>query len=1467
MTDTAGKLLGVNDPVSFAFNGNVYATPAQSGVATFNLATPPPSSTPYSVVAGDLNYPSGAVMVTSFITVNPVVQTNLALIQGPPPGGVTLPNTLTVVVSPEQNGVVIKDGSTVTLKIYKSSSLVQTLSSVVDSSGRATFANISFNGGGLGAGSYLFTASDASDTSLSGNFTVNPAGLPKLVFAPPFPSTVPAGQATIPLTVDITDGAGNPLSVNDPLALAFNGGVYTASAQGGVATFNLVTPPPSSTPYQVEADDVNYASGAVMVTSFIAVNPPPAVTALVFGPAPSNIVTGQVINNPPIHVYVTQNGATINDNSWVTLYVNGNLSDVEQAINGVATFSHLQFAQTGVYTLTASDGSDVAPAPLSFSVSAPAVTTLVFPAQLPAYTISSGPLTPFQVWVEQNGQVINDNSLVSISVAIPNGAPLGGTTSVHAVNGVATFDDIYLGLAWPTTLEATDPGDVPGISNSFAVNPGAANYFSVSAPPTTTAGSSTIVTVDAQDITRNFTPNYTGDVTLTITDSQGNVVATPTATAQGGIATFGSIVLDKAGTYSLRATGTGAGGFGSAGLTVTAAAPTQLGFVQQPGTTVVSYPFAPPVAVAVEDQFGNVVTDDNFTNVSLSLAGGPAGAGLNGATIVQTLNGVATFTTVTVNQAGTSYTLSASDDAGDTIAMSNSFNIVAPTTIYVDQQATQGNNGKSWRDAFTSLQSALAAVVPGDTIDVAQGDYSPGSDPTATFQLIEDVTLQGGYPTGGEGGPDPAAYPTMLDGTGTNSHVLTSIGANSTAVLQGFTITGGNGADSRGFGAGMIVDGGSLAVSDCIFTANSAISGGGIYVNAGAFVTLNAVTISGNSAPSNFGTGSGGGIAIAGSAIVAVSNSTFSGNSAEFGGGIYEDSTGTLTLSNCTLNGNTGSSGGAIASDGSLIVINSTLSGNTASDGGGIYSTGSLIVTDSTISGNSGPFYFGFYVGGGIYSASGGSGTVNGTIIAGNTGYGGVPDDLAGNSVAGTYDLIGVDGTGSFSNGVDNNIVGVTPEQLLLDPLADNGGPTQTMSPLPGSPAIGAGSIFNGPDTLPIIIDQRGIPRPASAPDIGALQTFALTITANGINGADIYLESDGVGNLDWWVRNSAFTSNPLGNLSPDGTAAIAGLAAGVQVTGSNGNDVFTVDFSHGSPIPSGVLMLNGGTGTNSLTLKGTDSTSDIAISPSQVLWGASPITLSGISGVMLDSDAGQPVLLHSLTVNDAANVSLPASGGKVLRTSNLTINGAGTMNLGDGSFIVDADPAGPLPANVATSIGTWIRQGRLVAGLASPVCGLAAVLNDDGAGTTLFDSFAGQSSLTIRSILGEYTYNGDTDLDGKIDYIDYFNVDAGYRRGPGGYHNGDINYDGLINADDYYLIDAAFMGQTVVLAAQAAAKAAVPSVSAPAALAATPQWVTAIAAVSITPESLLPVASAGPVFPTPKDTLLFCDQSILDSI
>ena len=166
---------------------------------------------------------------------------------------------------------------------------------------------------------------------------------------------------------------------------------------------------------------------------------------------------------------------------------------------------------------------------------------------------------------------------------------------------------------------------------------------------------------------------------------------------------------------------------------------------------------------------------------------------------------------------------------------------------YVDDDASTNGDGLSWDTAYKYLQDALFEAEGDPTttrIRVAGGTYWPDlgeggqvteGDRGATFQLSDGLELNGGYrgcPEGDCLGGDPderdiALYETILSGDlngddqpdwvnrGDNSyHVVTGNGTDNTAVLDGFTIAGGNatGPFPRNSGGGMISVSGSPAV-------------------------------------------------------------------------------------------------------------------------------------------------------------------------------------------------------------------------------------------------------------------------------------------------------------------------------------------------------------------------------------------------------------------------------------------------------------------------------------------------------------------------------------------------------------------------------------------------------------------------------------------------------------------------------
>ena len=66
----------------------------------------------------------------------------------------------------------------------------------------------------------------------------------------------------------------------------------------------------------------------------------------------------------------------------------------------------------------------------------------------------------------------------------------------------------------------------------------------------------------------------------------------------------------------------------------------------------------------------------------------------------------------------------------------------------------------------------------------------------------------------------------------------------------------------------------------------------------------------------------------------------------------------------------------------------------------------------------------------------------------------------------------------------------------------------------------------------------------------------------------------------------------------------------------------------------------------------------------------------------------------------------------------------------------------------------------------------------------------------TTASILVKYTYYGDADFNGLVNFDDYSRTDAGFNGESNGWLNGDYDGNGIVNFDDYSLIDLAFNTQ-----------------------------------------------------------------------
>ena len=294
----------------------------------------------------------------------------------------------------------------------------------------------------------------------------------------------------------------------------------------------------------------------------------------------------------------------------------------------------------------------------------------------------------------------------------------------------------------------------------------------------------------------------------------------------------------------------------------------------------------------------------------------------------------------------------------------------AGKTIYVDDDATGLNDGSSWLNASKFLQDALMMAKEPDELRVAQGIYKPDDFALSdrpnlgraeTFQLKNGVAIRGGYAS--IGAPDPNArdivkYETILSGDldGNDApnfagyeensyHVVTGSGTDANAILDGFTITGGNGNGpwwtDYVCGGGMFSISGNLTVTNCTFRNNSAENGGGMYNNYASPKLTNCTFIK------NSASKSGAGISNWFDCNPTLTDCMFNGNSSlYYGGGMLNDIGSFARMRKCTFSKNSARYGGAIYSgeESGSILMNCTFAGNSAYQGGGMCNYFSTII-------------------------------------------------------------------------------------------------------------------------------------------------------------------------------------------------------------------------------------------------------------------------------------------------------------------------------------------------------------------------------------------------------------------------------------------------------------------------------------------------------------------------------------------
>jgi predicted outer membrane repeat protein len=528
--------------------------------------------------------------------------------------------------------------------------------------------------------------------------------------------------------------------------------------------------------------------------------------------------------------------------------------------------------------------------------------------------------------------------------------------------------------------------------------------------------------------------------------------------------------------------------------------------------------------------------------------------------------------------------------------------------------------------------------------------------------------------------------------------------------FSGLTIAQGYVTSS---GGGMSITDETVTLTDMVFDSNRATSNGGAIDTEGPLTIIRGQFLN-NMAKStnNNGFPAGGALDIEYTSVgLAISDSYFLGNTAEAkGGAIITNSSATpVTITGSTFANDSAHDGGAMSVlQSSLTVRNCTFSGNTATAlGGAIFTNGgwSATITNSTLADNSAA------TGGGLAANpfARGSLTIASCILANQAAT--APDIAGGAVIATVTNSIVRNPTGYADTSNYTNIFGVDP---LLAPLADNGGPTPTRLPLPGSPARDRGT-----NPANLTTDQRGAGYPRllnGTVDIGAVESIDATGTPTGIVTVAPNVSTTGGTSYQFQVMYQD-------DVALDATSFDGG---DVRVSGPGGFDVpaafVSVDVAgNGSPrtvtyqiTPPGGSWDAGDNGLYFITMQAgavTDTSANavpaggiggfrVAIARNFVVTTTADSGSGSLRQSILDANANVPAI-DTVTFDPAAFASaqtITLTTGELQATDSLNIVGPGanllTINAGSSSRHFELDSLGPTGS--FTFSGMTLTNGKL---------------------------------------------------------------------------------------------------------------------------------------------------------------------------
>jgi hypothetical protein len=352
---------------------------------------------------------------------------------------------------------------------------------------------------------------------------------------------------------------------------------------------------------------------------------------------------------------------------------------------------------------------------------------------------------------------------LTVSAPVPSVGTVAATPTPTTTAGVTTLTAQFRRSTQSGT-QLPEPGAPSGVV-SFSAGGNSVGNVPLTLDPTAvfvSTTSTTQVPVTATPVIAPASGTFANSQTISITD------ATPGAaifyTVGGGTPTTAS--QPYSGPFSIassaivQAIAVTAGylnsGVASNTYTIFVPVATTLGFIQQPTTTAINTAIAPPVTVAMQDQNGNTIT--NFIGgISVALGSNPGQGTLSGTTTVNAVNGIATFSNLSINNVANGYTLAASSSVGPT-GTSAAFNISSyPISVSLFDPLIGVTS--TLPGTFTLSNPAPAGGV---VVNLASSNTSLVTVSPAT------ITVQGGQSTGSFSYTGVAAGPVNITASAPN---------------------------------------------------------------------------------------------------------------------------------------------------------------------------------------------------------------------------------------------------------------------------------------------------------------------------------------------------------------------------------------------------------------------------------------------------------------------------------------------------------------------------------------------------------------------------------------------------------------------------------------------------------------------------------------------------------------------------